>query len=404
MLAKQTLHGLLSRVQDDGFEIVYWDGSHERYGAGEPRFTLTLKDPDVVTALSRGVEAGFVDAYIHGRIDVKGDIADVVATALRNERAAQGWVARRALQAVGRAARRRSLRQQQEDVARHYDLGNEFFRLWLDDSMTYSCAYYRSPDDTLEEAQARKIELSLRKLRLQPGEELLDIGCGWGSALLAAAERYGATVTGITLSEEQHQLCLESVAAHKLQDRVQVRLTHYGELTREGRKFDKIISIGMIEHVGRAHLEDFCRATAAMLKPGGLALLHHITQPAETPASTPEDEATGQSIFPGTYCPTPQEMMGHLADNGFHLLTVENLREHYRMTLDAWSDRFEAAASTVRETFGEEFVRYWRLYLRGAAACFAVGNREVHQFLVSLGVNRSLPLTQEDVYGLVSQL
>ncbi|HEY3412049.1 MAG TPA: class I SAM-dependent methyltransferase [Armatimonadota bacterium] len=399
MLPRQVLNAALSRVTEGCFKVRYWDGVTECFGTGEPQFTIHFRDAGALDLLAGGIENGFSDGYIQGRIEVEGDVADVVATAMLNVDAARGGLLGKFINTAVKLQRRRSLDRQKKDVASHYDLGNDFFRLYLDPSMTYSCAYFSGPGDSLEDAQRRKVDLCLRKLRLKPGETLLDIGSGWGSAIIRAAEKCGASAFGITLSEEQLAGSRAFVKERGLEGRVSVALQNYSELAKEGRTFDKILSVGMIEHVGQAHLAEFAASVERLLAPGGIALLHHITSPmADPPARSGEDGFT-ERIFPGTYIPTLVESLTHLVSNGFRILNVENLREHYRMTLDRWSDRYEANFDTVRGRFGDEFARKWRLYLRGCSAAFRVGTCEVHQILVSKGVTDAVPLTMADVYS-----
>lgn len=390
ILTKSLLHRIFSKACGDAFAVVYWDETTEHYGNGEPLFTLILRDSHLLTHQQEDVATWFGEAYMHGQIDVEGDLADVVALAIQNRSLETDWVTHGLVRTIGRAMRaaRRTLQRQKEDVVHHYDLGNDFFRLWLDDSMTYSCAYFHSPSDTLEQAQQQKIDHSLRKLRLCPKETLLDIGSGWGSLIMHAAENYDVRALGITLSEEQYRASCDLLRVRGLEERASVRLAHYEALAREGMVFDKIVSIGMIEHVGKAHLGDFVRAVEAMLKPGGLALLHHIT----TLSEGPRHSWTTKHIFPGGYIPTLDEMIAHLRARDFHVLDVENLGPHYRLTLDHWSERFERHVEVVRERFGETFVRMWRLYLRGASASFREGSLEVHQILVSKGKPSNFPL------------
>lgn len=395
-LEKQVLHQVFSRVSGGAFEVAYWDGSRERYGAGAPGFKLSFRDAALPNLLSDDVVMWFGEAYMDGRIDVEGDLADVVALAIRNASLEADLVSAGVARALRDrvAAVRRSLRRQAKDVQRHYDLGNEFYRLWLDETMTYSCAYFRSPEDTLETAQVQKMDHCLRKLRLRPGLSLLDIGSGWGALVVRAAERYGSDAVGITLSEEQYAYSCAALQARGLEDRAHVRLAHYDTVAHEGRTFDRIVSVGMIEHVGKAHLGEFAAAVERILKPGGLALLHLITSPTDGPVNS----WTERYIFPGGYIPTVSETIGHLCDHGLRIVDVENLRPHYAMTLDHWSARFERNASAVRERFGEKFERMWRLYLRGASASFREGALEVHQILVSKGKSDAVPLTREDLY------
>jgi cyclopropane-fatty-acyl-phospholipid synthase len=401
-VTKQALHYLLSQADDVPFAVRYWDDTTEQFGDDSPRFTLELRDPNVAQILREDAGTGFGDAYMHGQIEVQGDLADVVAAVARTLMKARSGEPDSVLSGylhnvVAGAARRlgrRSHRKQQQDVARHYDLSNDFFRLWLDESMTYSCAYFRHPDDTLEQAQRQKIDHSLGKLRLQPGENLLDIGCGWGALIMRAAEQYGVQSVGITLSEEQRDGSCAEITRRGLEDSVAVRLIHYEDLAREGRMFDKIASIGMVEHVGKAHLGEFMRSVARLLRPGGLALLHQITTPDEGPFNPWLDK----HIFPGAYLPTLPELLGHMMDNDLRVLDVENLRPHYRITLDHWSERFERVVPQVRAQFGEEFVRMWRLYLRSSSASFAEGSVALHQVLVSRGKSDLAPMTRDDLY------
>src|SRR5438876_3210330 len=351
-------------------------------------------DDDDGLSLERGdLLMNFGEAYMKGRIDVEGDLADLMSLALRSGlvSATQTGYAGTVLRLAGKV---RSLSSVKENISRHYDLGNDFFRLWLDKSLTYSCAYFRNASDTLEQAQQQKIEHSLRKLRLQPGETLLDIGCGWGSLVMHAAEHFDTRAVGITLSEEQFQGANSAIKSRKLQDRAKVRLMDFSSLAASGEQFDNIVSIGMIEHVGKAHLAEFVRDVETLLKPGGLALLHTITSVREGPVNRWIEEY----IFPGGYIPTLPEVITHLSERDLRIWDVENLAPHYRLTLDEWSHRFEGAVPTVLEKFNESFVRMWRLYLRTSSAAFREGAVDVHQILVSRGKPNRLPLTREDIY------
>lgn len=397
MLAKQALHRLFEQWRGGPFAVAYRDGTTERYGDGEPQFTVLFRDENVLDLLTDDPLMSFGEVYMSGRVDVEGDLADLVCLAIRSGlMSATG-----APQGLANVARReaapglRSLKRQKEDIAHHYDLGNDFFRLWLDESLTYSCAYFRTPSDTLERAQGQKVGHSLRKLRLEPHETLLDIGCGWGALVMRAAEGFGVEALGITLSEEQHAGASAAIEARGLQGKASVRLVDCGTLAREGRQFDKIVSIGMIEHVGQAHLAEFTGNVEALLKPGGLALLHLITGVKEGAAN----RWLEKYIFPGSYIPTLSEIINHLSARDFHVWDVENLGPHYRLTLDHWSERFEQCVPLVRDKFNERFVRMWRLYLRISAASFREGTVDVHQILLSRGRPLSLPLTREDIYA-----
>ena len=383
-------------MRGGSFAVRYKDGATERYGNDEPQFTLRLNDYNVLDLIGDDMLTSFGEAYMDGRVDVEGDLADLISLVLRSglmsvTQKAQGF-AGAALRAAGKL---RSLKHEKENIAHHYDLGNDFFRLWLDESLTYSCAYFRDASDTLEHAQRQKIDHSLKKLRLQPDETLLDIGCGWGSLVIRAAEHFNVKATGITLSEEQHAGANAAIEERGLQDKASVRLADYGALPEEGKQFDKIVSIGMIEHVGKENLAGFVQTVEKLLKPGGLALLHLITSVEEGPIN----HWVEKHIFPGGYIPTLPEIITHLAARDFRVWDVENLAPHYRLTLDHWSERFDRVVPTVLEKFDERFVRMWRLYLRASSAAFREGVVEVHQILVSRGQPSGLPLTREDSRG-----
>ncbi len=396
-LTKHALEKFFTKMHGGTFEVMYKDGTTQRFGdEGEPQFTVRLNDDNIFGVIGGDMLSSFGDAYMDGHVDVDGDLADLMSLALRSglikvNQNSNGF-AGAAMRAAGKI---RSFSHEKANIAHHYDLGNDFFRLWLDKSLTYSCAYFRNASDTIDEAQAQKIDHSLRKLRLQPGETLLDIGCGWGSMVIRAAENYDANALGITLSEEQHKGANALIEAYSLQDKANVQLLNYAALPEEGKQFDKIVSIGMIEHVGRENLAEFVQTVEKLLKPGGLALLHLITSVKEGPIN----HWVEKNIFPGGYIPTLPEIIGHLTAREFHVWDVENLAPHYRMTLDHWSERFEQAVPTVLESFDKRFVRMWRLYLRVSSAAFREGAVEVHQLLVSRGKPNNLPLTREDIYG-----
>ncbi len=388
---------LIEPVRVGAFAIEHQDGAIENYGDGEPQFTIRFRSGKFLDLLSDDPLMSFGEAYMDGHVDVEGDLADLVSFAIQNgiacaKDAAQGFAG--AVRRVASASLR-SFKQQKRDVAHHYDLGNDFFRLWLDESLTYSCAYFRTPSDTLEQAQRQKVDHSLRKLRLQPNDSLLDIGCGWGALVTRAAENFGARALGITLSEEQYGGASAAIESGGLQDKAEVRLENYETLAREGTQFDKIVSIGMAEHVGKARLAKFIHSLETLLKPGGLALLHLITGVARIPTNG----WTEKYIFPGSYIPTLAEIINHLSERDLHVWDVENLGPHYKLTLDHWSDRFERSVPLVRKKFDDRFVRMWRLYLRASSASFREGIIEVHQILLSRGQPSNLPLTREDLYS-----
>ena len=394
VLTGHALHQLFEQARGGSFTVAYSDGTTQHYGDSEPQFRISFRDDNIFDLLQGDILMNVGEAYVNGRVEVEGDPADLLSLALRSGLLSDTQKSRSFAGAALRAAGKlRSVKHEKENIARHYDLGNDFFRLWLDESLTYSCAYFRSASDTLEQAQRQKIDHSLKKLRLQTGDTLLDIGCGWGALVRRATEHFNVNATGITLSEEQHAGANAAIKECGLQDKASVRLVDYGAMPEEGKQFDKIISIGMIEHVGAENLAGFAQAVEKLLKPGGLALLHLITGVKERPLS----HWIGENIFPGGYIPTLPEFITHLAARDFRVWDVENLAPHYRLTLDCWSERFERVVPAVLEKFDERFVRMWRLYLRASSAAFREGVVEVHQILVSRGQPSGLPLTREDI-------
>jgi cyclopropane-fatty-acyl-phospholipid synthase len=394
-LTEKALHKLFEQVRGGAFELRYKNGETRHFGGGEPQFTVRFNDDNILGLISGDMLMSFGEAYMDGRVEVDGDLADLMSLALRSglmsaTQTTQGFAAK----ALQSADKLRSLGRVRENIEHHYDLGNDFFSLWLDESLTYSCAYFQNTSNTLDEGQQQKIDHSLRKLRIQPNETLLDIGCGWGGLVMRAAERFGARATGITLSEEQHAGASALIEASGLQEQASVRLMDYAALAEEGKQFDKIVSVGMIEHVGKEHLAEFTLDVMTMLKPGGLALLHLITGVKEGPIN----RWVEKYIFPGGYIPTLPEIITHLSERDLRIWDVENLAPHYRLTLDHWSERFERVVPKVLEQFDERFVRMWRLYLRVSSAAFREGVVEVHQILVSRGQPEELPLTRNDIY------
>lgn len=411
MVQKTLFDQVLKRAQAGSLAVTYWDGSTVTYGTGKPfAGRLILKDPAALAAILKNADLGFGESYMAGLADFEGDLHDLVYFALQNKAVfpeIQGVrQISRFLRGFNKAT---STKEQRSDIHHHYDLGNDFFRLFLDPTMTYSCAYYRTPKETLEAAQRAKVDHTLRKLRLKPGEKLLDIGSGWGQMILSAAQTYGVTAHGITMSDEQVKETTQRITTAGLGKTVGVSLEDYRDHAKNHvGTYDKIVSVGMFEHVGRPNLPVFLAAASRMLKPGGQMLLHFITKQTEEVGGA----FTLKYIFPGGYIPSVRETVGHFPDGDFHLLDVENLRYHYALTLDAWSANYERHLAQIRKLFdaphyrerwagpaeAERFIRMWRLYLRGAAAGFRAGTIELHQFLVSKGINNALPLTREDWY------
>jgi cyclopropane-fatty-acyl-phospholipid synthase len=389
MLEKQLLHTALSGIRHGELDVTYWDGTTKRYGSGKPRVAVTFKDPTIIKAMRKDLDLAVGEAYMNGRIDVRGDLADLARLGDENQAALGKY-----LRKLQRPGRRTSKRTNFSDVQHHYDLGNDFYRLWLDKSLTYSCAYFRKPSDSLETAQRQKVDHILKKLGLKKDMRLLDIGSGWGELIIRAAKRYGVRAHGITLSKEQYRATRKRIIDEKLTGRVTVELKHYEDL-KGSERFDRIVSVGMYEHVGKDNHAKYMAVVDRLLRSGGITLLHTITQFEDREMNI----WTDKYIFPGGYLPTLQSAITELADKGFRTVDVESLRRHYARTLDEWSKRFERQVVKVTEMYDERFVRMWRLYLRGSYAGFAFGNLDIVQILATKGLSDEVPMTREYQYG-----
>jgi len=287
-----------------------------------------------------------------------------------------------------------SEKKSQEDIQSHYDVGNDFYEMWLDPTLTYSCAYFKHDSDTLEEAQIHKVHHIIQKLNPQPGKRMLDIGCGWGTLMLSAAKEYGLKVVGITLSQEQYNLVSKRIQDEGLSDVAEVRLQDYRELGDE--TFDYITSVGMFEHVGKDNLAMYFERVKHYLKDDGVALLHGITRQQGGATNGWLDKY----IFPGGYVPGMTENLQHIVDCGLQVDDVESLRRHYQRTTELWDENFNAKREEIDAKMGTRFTRMWDLYLQACAASFQSGNIDVMQFLVSKGPSsRNLPMTRKYMYS-----
>jgi cyclopropane-fatty-acyl-phospholipid synthase len=373
----------------DTCEVQYWDGEAEIYGEGQVRFKIVFHELIPKADIVKDPALAFGDAYMNGKMDIEGPVQEVMESIYNNQDSFfnKGSSYPRLHKILPNNPKR-----SKSNVQHHYDLGNDFYSLWLDDTMTYSCAYFKSPDNTLFLAQKNKTEHILKKLSLSEGQTLLDIGCGWGDLIITAAKKYKVKAMGITLSAEQLYKVKERIAAEKLDELVEVELADYRELGK--RIFDRVVSIGMLEHVGKNHLPEYFSTVNKLLQNKGVSIVHSITSIKEGDVNSWIDKY----IFPGGYVPALKEIIEHLAEEDFSLLDVESLRRHYGRTLEHWARNFENALPEIRKTKDENFVRMWRLYLNACAASFNCGNIDVHQFLFTKGINNFLPWTREHMY------
>ena len=398
MLHDQILKRVEAKLRREQLPIgvKLWNGMAV-LGAGAPRITLTLNSPAALKLFIKPNLSALAESYLKQEIDIEGEIYDIIrllAPVFRGE-------VRDKTRPDPFRVFRHSRARDREAIRHHYDVSNDFYALWLDQRRVYSCAYFRTPDDSLDLAQEQKIDHLCRKLRLQPGNRLLDIGCGWGALIFWAAEKYGAHCEGITLSEQQHAYVQKEITSRGLTGRVTVRLQDYRDVP-ENQPFDKIVSVGMFEHVGARRLSTYFGKIHRLLKPGGVAMNHGITSAAlgDEAAST-GNEFIEKYIFPDGELVHVSKVMEVMAKEGLEVLDVESLRRHYAQTLWHWVTRLEASQDTAKAIVGEERYRAWRAYLGGFAYAFEQGWDNLYQILAAKPLaNGSLdyPMTREHMY------
>jgi cyclopropane-fatty-acyl-phospholipid synthase len=388
-LARGMVAGLEKAIR-----ITLPDGSSVEGGRGPVRATVRVATWSALARFLLDPELEFGAAYESGEIAVDGDLVALCEAAFDPRRpitlpSALAAVARRV---AGRLPRRNGLAEARENIARHYDLGTDFYELWLDRELVYTCAYYRSRHDGLEEAQLAKLDHVCRKLDLRPGERVLEAGCGWGALALHMARRRGVSVVACNISRDQIAHARRRARAEGLEDRVSFVEEDWRSLDGE---FDAFVAVGMLEHVGRENYEELGRAIDRTLVPEGRGLLHFIGRNVECETAAWLE----QRIFPGAYMPTLRESLRVLEPRGFSVLDVENLRLHYALTLEAWLERFDRSRDRVEQRFGQAFVRAWRLYLASSLASFRAGSCQLFQVLFARATKNDLPLTREHLYA-----
>lgn len=379
----QFIESYLGKIIPVPFVLATEEGSSE-IGQGEPQFTVTIRKMPDKKALTTSTSLALGEAYMRGDIQVDKDLYEVLDLFLGQM--GKFSTDKNALRSLLNTSKGK--RSQGKEVRSHYDIGNDFYELWLDETMSYSCGYFKSDQDSLYQAQVNKVDHILDKLHLEEGMSLLDIGCGWGFLLRQAARKYKVHGVGITLSEEQRRKFQEEIEREGLRDLLEVKLMDYRDLGQSGMEFDRVVSVGMIEHVGRGNYERFMGNVDTVLKPGGLFLLHYISALREYPG----DPWIKKYIFPGGMVPSLREIIQILPDYNFYTLDVESLRRHYNRTLLCWRENFAKCREQVAASKGEEFTRMWELYLAACAATFHNGIIDLHQILISKGVNNELPM------------
>ncbi len=364
----------------------------------DPQVTLVVRDPTLLTEITHPSLDMLGRAYVEKRMDIEGPIGEVIATAdalsaaLGDDDGTTDYVRESHDKATDAEA-----------IHYHYDLSNAFYQLWLDPEMVYSCAYYETGTEDLATAQLAKLRHLCRKLRLQPGEKLLDVGCGWGGLARLAAREFGVQVHGITLSEEQLKLGRERVKADGLEGKVTLELLDYRDLPRDGR-YDKVVSVGMFEHVGHANLGLYFQHLYDAVRPGGLVMNHGITS-SDTegrPVGRGAGDFIDRYVFPHGELPHLSLAVARMSEAGLEVVDVEGLRLHYARTLDFWSANLEAKLAEAAKLVPEQALRIWRLYLAGCAYGFKKGWINLHQILASkphADGGHEVPWSRRDIYA-----
>jgi len=384
---------LLEFLGCPSIRIVLWDGAGLGPDIAEPLATLYFHDRASLYLTILRPELHWGDLYSQGRVDVVGDLVELLDAVYRGLR---GQANRSVLDWLNRFLSNKQIRntfgRAADNIHHHYDIGNDFYRLWLDrEAMQYTCAYYPDPVMTLEEAQLAKMDHVCRKLQLKPGDVVVEAGCGWGGFALHMARHFGVSVRAYNISREQVAYARDKAQAEGLADRVEYVLDDYRNIRGE---YDAFVSIGMLEHVGPADFPVLGRLIDGCLKPGGRGLIHSIGRNRPRPMNAWIE----RRIFPGAYPPSLGEMMGIFETSRLSVLDVENLRLHYAMTLGEWLERFERNVQKVEDMMDERFVRAWRLYLSGSKAAFTSGQLQLFQVVFARESDNRVPWSRAHQY------
>ena len=390
----------IGAASPDSFEVTFSDGSQYRNRLGPARFALRLRTRAAeLKSLALG-HVGLLDAYFDGDVDVEGDLRAALRAGMSSGFSSPNML-------VGHANRWHEFRRgnvsrerAKTNAREHYGLGTEFYKLWLDDPlMMYTCAYWRPGTKSLEEAQVNKVEHVCRKLLLKPGESVVDIGCGFGGFMFHAANRHGVSVTGVNTTTEQVAEVQQQIRARRLEKRVNVVEADFRDAFGP---FDKVVSIGVLEHAGRDQLDEVIRSHAQFLKPGGLGMLHFIGHVGRFDT----EFFIRNYVFPGGWIPSLADTITTMEQYGLEILDIENLRRHYALTLDAWAERFDHNWERIHaldpKKFDERFRRIWRTYLLGCAEMFRSQTERTHLFQIVFSkgnvAREAYPMTRDFLY------
>ncbi len=383
--------GMLHALGDPPIRMMLWDGQAVGRPAGEALSTVSVRDRGALYKLAINPDLQFGELFTQDRLRVDGDLVrllEMVNRAKANDGSKRlhekvlGWFYK---------PRRNTLVRARDNIHQHYDLSNDFYELWLDREMVYTCAYFPTPEASLEDAQIAKMDHVCRKIRLKPGETVVEAGCGWGGLARHMAKHYGVTVKAYNISSEQIRYARERARREGLSDRVEYIEADYREISGQ---FDAFVSVGMLEHVGPDNYPELGAVMQRAVKPEGRGLVHSIGR--DRPALM--NAWIEKRIFPGAYPPSLDEMTAIFGPAGFSILDVENLRLHYAKTLEHWLKRYDSAVDQVTKRFGPVFARAWRLYLAGSIAAFSSGDLQLFQVTFARHGNNHIPWTRGYLY------
>lgn len=391
-LEGRMLARLLEYLGNPPLEFHLWTGERIAPPGTAPVARVRVSSRATLLGILADPQVRFPDAYSEGRLEIEGDLVQLLETIYHSGRSAPQPSTLRRLAERLRRPHVNTLSGSRENIHHHYDIGNDFYSLWLGQTMAYTCAYYPTPEATLDEAQAAKMHHVCRKLRLRPGESVVEAGCGWGTLALHMAQHYGVKVRAFNISREQVAFARERAARLGLGSQIEYVLDDYRNIS--GR-YDAFVSVGMLEHVGVDNYEALGGVIARSIGAQGRGLIHSIGR--NRPA--PLQPWIERRIFPGAYPPALSEMMRIFEPWDFSVLDVENLRLHYAQTLRHWLELFESASGRVREMFDEKFVRMWRMYLAGSVAGFTTGALQLFQVVFAPRDNNEVPMTREHLYA-----
>ncbi len=382
---------LLEYLGNPPIEFILWTGEHIAPAGVAIVAHVRVASRATLFGILADVQVRFPDAYSEGRLEIEGDLVQLLETVYHAGRSSPQPSALRRLVESFHRPHVNTLSGSRENIHHHYDIGNEFYSLWLGQTMAYTCAYYPTPTARLDEAQVAKMDHVCRKLRLRAGESVVEAGCGWGTLALHMARHYGVKVRAFNISHEQVAYARARAASEGLSSRVEYVEDDYRNIS--GR-YDAFVSVGMLEHVGLENYPVLGDVIARSIGTMGRGLIHSIGR--NRPA--PLQPWIVKRIFPGAYPPSLAEMMRIFEPHDFSVLDVENLRLHYAQTLRDWLALFETASGKVREMFDEKFVRMWRMYLAGSIAGFTTGALQLFQVVFAPRDNNDVPMTREHLY------